>query len=387
MVVGGRRLSTATRSSMFGASMLSDAVEHQSNHTKMTWCEVKPLADDPHQPYDERIQYLAKAGLGLAAGVPFKMGGTRGIVVYMARDTADLKDLTDSTNEEYLQRATSVIGSAYSLRRARLAVVRKRKQDINACWRRVRLKILAIRFMGLSLAKVVEREETKKVVQRPQKLKDAIKDIDGTVNKLAGYFKGKMKQEAKKFMGANVKSPPPMGWSASLFTFMGCFLTFVMLTNFSKGMVENFGPDYAIVLPPFGALMGLQYGLTPAPASQPRNTIVGQMLGLTIAHLIGTYLDVELWLRQSLAIASAVGIMVKCGVIHPPAGAAAVVFSSGKLSWTQMGMMLAGNVLAILSSTLINNWNDKRQFPTFWGFRPINDYVSYLFAYEKEKKV
>jgi hypothetical protein len=50
-------------------------------------------------------------------------------------------------------------------------------------------------------------------------------------------------------------------------------------------------------------------------------------------------------------------------------------------------MMLVGNVLAILSSTLINNWNDQRQFPTFWGFRPINDYISAVFAKEEEKKM
>mmetsp|Transcript_11288 Transcript_11288/g.27175 ORF Transcript_11288/g.27175 Transcript_11288/m.27175 type:complete len:80 (+) Transcript_11288:660-899(+) len=78
--------------------------------------------------------------------------------------------------------------------------------------------------------------------------------------------------------------------------------------------------------------------------------------------------------------------MVKCGVIHPPAGAAAVIFSTGNFTWIQMGMMLVGNVLAILSSTLINNWSDKRQYPTFWGFRPINDFVSSVFAGKKEKE-
>ncbi|CAJ1961153.1 unnamed protein product [Cylindrotheca closterium] len=389
---GARRGSVASRGSMFGTGTIGSGMMHshhpdQSSSAKLTWCEVKPLADDPDQPYCERTQYLAnKAGLGLAAGVTFNVGGTRGIVVYMARDTASLKDLTDSTNEEYLQRATSVIGSAYSLRRARIEVVKKRRKDINKCWRRVRIKLLAIRFMGLSLAKVVEREEQKAALQKgkSQSMKDVMKELDGTVNKVAGYFKAKIKQEAKKFMGANVKAPPPMGWSASAFTFMGCFLTFAMLTNFSKFMQQSYGPEYSIVLPPFGALMGLHYGLTSAPASQPRNAIVGQVLGLTIAHLIGSYLDVELWLRQSLAIACAVGIMVKCSAIHPPAGAAAVVFSSGTFTWIQVGMMLVGNVLAILSSTLINNWNDQRQFPTFWGFRPINDYFSALFSAKKE---
>lgn len=117
--------------------------------------------------------------------------------------------------------------------------------------------------------------------------------------------------------------------------------------------------------------MTLQYGLTAAPASQPRNAIVGQTLALTIARLIGQIDDMELWLRQTLATSLAIGVMVKFGVTHPPAGAAALVFSSGKQSWRQVGLMILGNVIAVLSATLVNNWNDKRQYPTFWGFRLI----------------
>lgn len=63
--------------------------------------------------------------------------------------------------------------------------------------------------------------------------------------------------------------------------------------------------------------------------------------------------------------------MVKFGVTHPPAGAAALVFSSGEQSWIQVGIMLMGNVVAIVCATAINNWNKKRQYPTFWGLRPI----------------
>ena len=113
-----------------------------------------------------------------------------------------------------------------------------------------------------------------------------------------------------------------------------------------------------------------------APACQPLNTLGGQAVSLVIGHLIGTYLEVDLWLRQALATALAIGFMVKVGFIHPPAAAACVVFSSGKMSWIQVGMMLFGNLLAVLSSTLINNWDQRRQYPTFWGFRPINDYIS-----------
>jgi len=126
---------------------------------------------------------------------------------------------------------------------------------------------------------------------------------------------------------------------------------------------------------PFGALMTLQFGLTAAPASQPRNVIIGQILSLCVAQVIGQAKHLELWLRQSIATSLAIAFMVKLGVTHPPAGAAALFFSSGNSSWTQVALMLMGNVIAIICATLINNWSDKRQYPTFWGMQPIYELV------------
>ena len=67
-----------------------------------------------------------------------------------------------------------------------------------------------------------------------------------------------------------------------------------------------------------------QYGLTAAPASQPRNAIVGQAVALVIAQLIGTRTDMDIWLKQSVATSLAIAVMAKLGVIHPPAGTHAV---------------------------------------------------------------
>lgn len=223
------------RSSFFRMNEVAEKQVPPSS--KLTWCEVKPLANDPLQAYDERTQYLAKnGGVGLAAGVTFRKGGTRGIVVYMARDTVDLKHLTDSTNEDFLRRATSVIGSAYAMRRARMAAVRKRKEHINQCWRNLRLKLDAIRFTGLDLREVVYREQQKKTKDHhhhiphsiPEALKEMdeiISEVDDELHKVPAYFKRKIEQETKKFKGANNKPPPVFGWYASFFTFMGSFLT------------------------------------------------------------------------------------------------------------------------------------------------------------------
>ena len=128
--------------------------------------------------------------------------------------------------------------------------------------------------------------------------------------------------------------------------------------------------------------MTLQYGLTAAPASQPRNAIVGQTLSLFIAYGIGSIEEMDLWLKQTLATSLAIAVMVKLGVTHPPAGAAALLFASGLPSLQQVGMMIFGNVIAIVFAAIINNANEKRQYPTFWGLRPIHDLV---FPPKKEK--
>lgn len=113
--------------------------------------------------------------------------------------------------------------------------------------------------------------------------------------------------------------------------------------------------------------MTLLFGLTAAPASQPRNAMLGQIVSLTISILIGKVSYLELWMRQSLATALAVASMAKLGLTHPPAGAAALIYSSGEFGWGNMAFMLVGNLIALLCATVINNWSDKRQFPTYWG--------------------
>merc|ERR1712130_355102 len=75
----------------------------------------------------------------------------------------------------------------------------------------------------------------------------------------------------KKCLGANTKGPPLFSWKEALWTFLGVFLTLSILTNINTALGQSYGSDYKIIMGPFGALMTLQYGLTSAPASQPRN--------------------------------------------------------------------------------------------------------------------
>lgn len=138
---------------------------------------------------------------------------------------------------------------------------------------------------------------------------------------------------------------------------------------------------------PFGALATLHYGLTAAPASQPRNAILGQIISLTIAMAVGYGGDkIERYMRESLATALAITTMVRLGITHPPAGAAALIFSSGALDWTHVLMMIVGNVIAIGTATLVNNFSEKRQYPMYWGVGMIEDFVRKRKAGEVKKE-
>jgi CBS-domain-containing membrane protein len=130
----------------------------------------------------------------------------------------------------------------------------------------------------------------------------------------------------------------------------------------------------------------LQYGLTAAPASQPRNVIVGQTFALVIAQGIGQAENIDPWLKQSLATALAISVMVKLGVTHPPAGAGALLFSTGGFTWVQVSIMLMANVVAVICAAFFNNLSDRRQYPTFWGLGFLHRLVFNGDDAEKKKK-
>lgn len=111
--------------------------------------------------------------------------------------------------------------------------------------------------------------------------------------------------------------------------------------------------------------MTLHYGLTAAPASQPRNALLGQIVSLTIGIALSYATRLEVWLRQSLATSLAIASMVKLGITHPPAGASALIFATGEARWGNMAFLLIGNLIAIASATIINNASNKRQYPIY----------------------
>mmetsp|Transcript_29533 Transcript_29533/g.45335 ORF Transcript_29533/g.45335 Transcript_29533/m.45335 type:complete len:472 (-) Transcript_29533:269-1684(-) len=332
------------------------------DNRNIVWREVNPIANDPDQPHNPRLKTIAKAGLGLAAAVPFNIRGTMGIVVYLARETCNQDKLKAPSNERYLRSAATLIGAAYAIRAPHTAAVLERKKEARK-----------------TFVKAVENLKTMKRLEGSSSMSVQGQEETDYGQKFWNTLRYKVLTIIHKFKGGGVAPPPSFTTKQALVTFVGAFSTLLALTSLNKKLTDEYGGDGRIVLGPFGALMTLQYGLTAAPASQPRNAIMGQLIAISIAIGV-SHLNWELWLRQSLATALAITAMVKFGITHPPAGAAALIFSSGHFNWANLGTMLLGNVIAIVTATVINNLDMRRQYPTFYGISPLFD------IFKKEKK-
>lgn len=133
-----------------------------------------------------------------------------------------------------------------------------------------------------------------------------------------------------------------------------------------------------------GAAAVLEFYAIESPLSQPRNSILGQVLasivGVAVAKLFA--LDPALlpaagepesghdltWLAGALACASATAVMALTGTVHPPAGATALLAVVNPdvrvLGWLLIPVILLGCTLMLSVALLVNNL--QRRFPVYW---------------------
>lgn len=223
------------RSSM--RSSMKSSMKARENYNQIIWRDINSLVIDPFQPSNKRLQLLQKSGFGLAAGVSFKAGSERGLVVYLARRSVDTSRLQSLMNEDYLLRATDLIGSMWALRGPRHAVIEERKRERKEAWRRARLKILTLIRMKGAIEKLVEEPPPKPSGLMGLNILD-VGSFRKTVSDLgkSNYSHAKniktevtkrLEAVVKKSRGANVPLGPCVSSSQSLFIFVGAFISLI----------------------------------------------------------------------------------------------------------------------------------------------------------------
>ena len=231
----------------------------------VAWREVAAMGKDPDQPHHLRLQLSVEVGIGLAAGVTYRFHGSRGLVIYMARKSADISKLKSETNERYLLSAADVIGSIACLEGPRRACVAERREERKSTKLRVKAKLAAIGAMeGEKLHETLQKMESGEMTVESTSASISESRRPSKCSKFCNILKNKLILIAKKCRGANNEPPPPFSTTESIWTFSGCFLTLLALLSFSDAIKEQ-NPEYYMVMGPFGALMTLQYSLTAAP--------------------------------------------------------------------------------------------------------------------------
>mmetsp|Transcript_14784 Transcript_14784/g.30283 ORF Transcript_14784/g.30283 Transcript_14784/m.30283 type:complete len:554 (+) Transcript_14784:423-2084(+) len=362
-----------------------NGIGHSNVSHDVHWREVDELADDPDQPYDDRLQHLAKAGFTRAAGLPFNVKNFRGMVIYFANPHGDPDHLNSDVNKQMIHHSSQMIGAAAAFRPAQEASEAYLQEKSHQTWRRVKIKILTIMRFGGSLRakknggpqassgddkKNGKRRSTfAKVHELSVRVR---KDFKKTAIQAKDDLETKANRWVSKMHGGNAGIPPSFTWTQTLWSFVGVLVTHTILSRLNSFIMMETADTtkLSLVLAPLGALTTLQYNLTPAPASQPRNAIFAQVMALTVANLVSyiPFSAKNAWFRSALAPAIVIPAMAKLGITHPPAGAASIVFSSMKNQWANMGIFLCGVSITIINAVLINNMSDKRQYPTSWPY-------------------
>jgi hypothetical protein len=217
-------------------------VDTATSPDAVVWREIKTVAADPDQPWNPRLQLLGEIGLGWAAAVPFNCHGEKGIVVYMAKASVSMIRFQSSNNELYLKAASTLIGAAYALRQPRLQMQNDRAQLKNVM-RRVRGKIVNAHRLGVNLSdgsiagggNVTVRKRVKS--KRFEESKKRINFVGKKVTALV-----------IKSKGAGRQPPPASNWEQSSWTFVGCFITLLMICRLNTYLFDVHGSDFTIVL-------------------------------------------------------------------------------------------------------------------------------------------
>ncbi len=284
------------------------------------------------QPYDERLLLYANAGFSLAAGIPYDIHGSRGIIIFFANPHMNHKILRSDTNSRLIQFASQLIGASIAvhepLREAQLMKSVRPVQN----WRRLRTKIMAfIRFQRplmkkrrrdrsnsfspqmrrsnsfhLGLRKVrsfvaggMRREMSFQMMcEVTTRVK---KDIAATVNDAQFALKARGMKWWRKMQGGNAGIPPPFNLIQCAWTFIGSMTTHAILSWMNEAIAARSSGELTLIFAPLGALTTLQYNLTAAPPSQPRNALLSQIISMCTVYSLYQFPNLDSWHRTALA--------------------------------------------------------------------------------------
>lgn len=147
------------------------------------------------------------------------------------------------------------------------------------------------------------------------------------------------------------------------------------LANWLVTVVGGF-PNAVVIIPPLAASAGIVFLLPTAPVAQPRNVILGNVIGAFIGvstrFMLHDRLDVGVWLSGTVAVTLTTFVLDVACVPHPPALATSLVAVSASPDIIAEGFMFVlvpcatSSALVVLVALVINNAARRRTYPQYW---------------------
>ena len=147
--------------------------------------------------------------------------------------------------------------------------------------------------------------------------------------------------------------PLIVGFAASIIIGVLSFLSFETSTGF--WLMFSFGSTTLIVL--------IFYE---SEFAQPSNILLGHLLGIIIGILFNEFFGIS-FITLGLSVGATVTLMIYFKIIHPPAAANPLIalFADVSLNYVFFPV-LAGSIVIIVLSILINKLLLKRAYPKRW---------------------
>ena len=171
-------------------------------------------------------------------------------------------------------------------------------------------------------------------------------------------------------MGGNTNSPPRVGVSEIIWSWVGAFLGIFAVGYLHYNLFDK--SDLVMIIGSFGASAVLIYGAIKSPLAQPRNLVGGHVLsgfvGVASHQLFPSYP----WIAAAVAVATAIALMHATKTLHPPGGATALIAVIGSEKIHSLGYLYPiipaglGAVIMLIVALLVNNIPKTRRYPEFW---------------------
>ena len=201
----------------------------------------------------------------------------------------------------------------------------------------------------------VDTEKNMTTTNEPQPATEPTADIPS--NSVRNAYSG-LSRGLKKTLSSGAPPRPPLKniVAASLAASVPLALLGVLATNVS---------DF-LMLPSIGAAMALIAGAPHLPLAQPRNVIVGHLvgaiIGVVILHLFGSSVFLA-----ACAAAATFAVLLVFRAAHSPATATSMVavLTPHGDDWRFISIILAASVLIVIAGVVVNRAR-KIQYPEYW---------------------